>query len=119
MNITFPVVELFDRYAIACVKWQRTKANRDELEYYQTQVDQYDVEMIKQPLESLISIHNIIWDLEWQLKQGVEDQLSLEEIGKRAIKIRDYNNKRVAVKNSIAGLLNDPILEIKRDHLSE
>ena len=119
MNITFPVVELFDRYAIACVKWQRTKSNEDELMYYQKQIDQFDVELIKEPLESLTSIHNIIWDLEWQLKTGVEDKLPLAEIGRRAIAIRDFNNKRVTYKNQIAELLNDTVKEIKQDHLSE
>ena len=119
VNISFPIVELFDRYAIACVKWQRTQANKDELEYYQTQVDQFDVELVKEPLKSLTSIHNIIWDLEWQLKTGVEDKLPLEEIGRRAIAIRDFNNKRVAFKNQIAELLKDTVKEIKQDHLSE
>jgi hypothetical protein len=119
MNITFPIVELFDRYAIACVKWQRTKSNKDELEYYQKQVDQFDINLVSEPLESLTSIHNIIWDLEWQLKTGVEDQLPLAEIGRRAIAIRNFNNKRVAFKNEIAELLKDTVKEIKQDHLSE
>ena len=119
MNVTFPVVELFDRYAIACVKWRRTKLNEDELIYYQAQVDQFNIDLVKEPLESLTSIHNIIWDLEWQLKTGVEDKLPLEEIGRRAIAIRDFNNKRVAYKNEIAELLKDSVKEIKQDHLSE
>jgi hypothetical protein len=70
-------------------------------------------------IERLIEIHNSIWDLESELKTGVEDTLPLEEIGRRAIKIRDYNNKRIDIKNSIATALGDPVLEIKRDHLSE
>lgn len=119
MNVTFPVVELFDRYAIACVKWRRTKLNEDELIYYQAQVDQFNIDLVKEPLESLTSIHNIIWDLEWQLKTGVEDKLPLEEIGRRAIAIRNFNNKRVAYKNEIAELLKDSVKEIKQDHLSE
>jgi hypothetical protein len=119
MNITFPVVELFDRYAIACVKWQRTKSNKEELVYYERQVSHFDIDLVHEPLESLTSIHNIIWDLEWQLKTGVEDQLPLEEIGRRAIAIRDFNNKRVAFKNQIAELLKDTVKEIKQDHLSE
>jgi len=119
MNITFPIIELFDRYAIACVKWQRTKTNEDELVYYKQQVDQFDLDLVHEPLESLTSIHNIIWDLEWQLKTGVEDKLPLAEIGERAIAIRNFNNKRVALKNEIAELLKDTIKEIKQDHLSE
>lgn len=115
----FPVIELFDRYAIACVKWQRTKSNEEELLYYEQKVSQFDIDLVHEPLESLTSIHNIIWDLEWQLKTGVEDQLPLAEIGRRAIAIRDFNNKRVAYKNEIAELLKDTVKEIKQDHLSE
>jgi hypothetical protein len=36
------------------------------------------------------------------------------EIGRRALEIRDYNNKRVMFKNLIAEKLNDPIREIKQ-----
>ena len=33
MNPTFPVIELVDRLAIAEVKFQRTKANEEELQW--------------------------------------------------------------------------------------
>lgn len=119
MNITFPAIELFDRYAIACVKWQRTKLNNEELNFYQKQIETFNAEPIAPHIERLIEIHNFIWELESELKTGVEHNLPLEEIGRRAIKIRDYNNQRIAIKNSIAVALGDSVLEIKRDHLSE
>ena len=115
----FPAIELFDRYAIACVKWQRTKSNKEELNFYQQQIESFDVNIIKPHIDQLIEVHNSIWDLESELKTGVEHNLPLEEIGRRAIKIRDYNNKRISIKNSIAIALGDPVLEIKKDHLSE
>ena len=64
-------------------------------------------------------IHRQIWNLEWQLKTGVEDQLSLEEIGRRAIAIRDWNNRRISYKNSIAAVFGLKLREIKTDHLSD
>jgi len=42
----------------------------------------------------------------------------LEEIGRRAIAIRDWNNKRLVLKNSAAELLKCDVREIKKDHLS-
>ena len=64
-------------------------------------------------------IHNKIWDLEWQLKSGVEHLLSMDEIGRRAIAIRDWNNRRITYKNSIAELFKLKMREIKTDHLSD
>jgi hypothetical protein len=119
MTPTFPVLELFDRLAIAEVKWDRTKANQEELAWYKTQSEKYNFETIKQVFNDLKKIHNDIWELEWQLKTGVEDQLPLEEIGRRAIAIRNLNNQRIEIKNRMATLLECPVREIKKDHLSQ
>ena len=119
MNPTFPVIELVDRLAIAEVKFQRTKANEQELLWYMNQAIRIDLTQIVDEYENLKHIHNEIWDLEAELKTGREAELSLEEIGRRAIAIRDHNNKRIALKNSIAEKLNCPVREIKKDHLSE
>ena len=118
MNFQFPVVELLDRLAIARVKHHRI-GNTVELEYYQTQASQLDLTLVESELKRLETIHNEIWELEKELKSGRESELPLEEIGRRAIKIRDWNNKRVALKNAMAEKLACPVREIKRDHLSE
>lgn len=115
----FPVIELFDRLAIAEVKWARTQANAEELSWYKDQIKNYKFELVSDMFDDLKDIHNSIWDLEWQLKTGVEHQLSLEEIGRRAIDIRNLNNKRITIKNNIAKQLNCSVTEIKRNHLSE
>lgn len=119
MNPTFPVIELVDRLAIAEVKFQRTKANEQELLWYMNQAIRIDITQIVDEYEDLKRIHNEIWDLEAELKTGREAELSLEEIGRRAIAIRDHNNKRIALKNIMAEKLNCPVREIKKDHLSE
>jgi hypothetical protein len=120
MNITFPVIELFDRLAIADVKFKRTGgANAEELTWYMNQAVAYDMEKIQDLYINLVGIHNEIWELESLLKTGREQELGLEEIGRRAIAIRDHNNKRIAVKNAIAERLECAVREIKQDHLSE
>ena len=119
MNPIFPVIELVDRLAIAEVKFARTKANEEELLWYKNQALKIDTTKIVGEYEELKRIHNKIWDLEAELKTGRESELSLEIIGRRAIAIRDFNNKRITLKNVIAEKLDCPVREIKRNHLSE
>ena len=120
MNPIFPVIELIDRLAIAEVKFKRTAGgNKEELEWYLGQSSRFNLTPVAGLYNDLVRIHNEIWELEGLLKTGREAELSLEEIGRRAIAIRDHNNKRVALKNLMAEKLNCPVREIKQDHLSE
>lgn len=119
MTPKFPVIELVDRLAIAEVKFQRTGANNEELLWYKDQALHINLGEIANEYEDLKRIHNEIWNLEAELKTGREAELALEEIGRRAIVIRDHNNKRVALKNLIAEKLSCPVREIKKDHLSQ
>jgi hypothetical protein len=119
MTPKFPIIELVDRLVIAEVKFQRTGANEEELLWYKDQALRIDLSEIVSEYENLKRIHNEIWTLEAELKTGREAELALEEIGRRAIAIRDHNNKRVALKNLMAEKLNCPVREIKKDHLSE
>lgn len=119
MTLKFPIVELVDRLAIAEVKFQRTRANEQELLWYKDQALHVDLSEVVNEYEDLKRIHNEIWNLEAELKSGREAELALEEIGRRAIAIRNHNNKRVALKNAIAEKLECPVREIKKDHLSQ
>jgi hypothetical protein len=119
MTPIFPIIELVDRYCIAKLKFAKTSKNKEELAFYQHQLINYNLDLIQEELESLYQIHNEIWELEKELKLGVEHQLTLEEIGRRAIKIRDWNNKRIHLKNIIANELKCSVKEIKQDHLSQ
>jgi hypothetical protein len=119
MTPKFPIIELIDRLAIAEVKFQRTSANKEELIWYKDQALHVDLSEVVNEYEDLKRIHNEIWELEAELKTGREAELALEEIGRRAIAIRDHNNKRVALKNRIAEKLNCSVREIKQDHLSQ
>lgn len=120
MNIHFPIIELLDRLAIAEIKFQRTNGgNHHELEWYQRQVHGLDMSLIQDQYLELKQIHDKIWDLESELKSGCEHLLDLAEIGRRAVIIRNHNNKRIALKNSIAEKFGCTVKEIKQDHLSE
>jgi hypothetical protein len=119
MTPIFPIVELVDRLAIAEVKFARTQSNHEELTWYSSQAQQFGIDTAAGEYQDLKEIHNKIWELEAELKAGRESELSLQELGSRAIKIRDYNKKRIALKNLIAERLDCPVREIKQDHLSE
>jgi len=119
INSIFPIVELVDRYAIAQLKYNKTQANRSEIEFYENQLKSYDLSLVQDELDQLYVIHSKIWELESLLKSGRESEISLEEIGRRAIDIRDHNNKRIAFKNIMAEKLGCAVREIKKDHLSE
>lgn len=121
-----PELELIDRLCIARVKYERTTGgNQDELDWYEAQYQELiqgltaeQVNQLNNDIQEITKIHNQIWNLEWQLKSGVEHLLPLDEIGRRAIAIRDWNNKRITYKNSIAALFGLKLREIKTDHLS-
>jgi len=116
-----PVLELIDRLCIARVKHARTNgANQVERNWYEDKLAQLPQSAeLDEAIQAMTDIHHAIWDLEWQLKSGVEQMLSLQEIGRRAIAIRDHNNKRIAYKNSVAHILGHPVKEIKQDHLAD
>ena len=122
-----PVLELIDRLCIARIKHERTSgANQDELDWYEDKYQQLIAIMdarqrttLDHNIAEITVIHNQIWDLEWQLKSGVEHLLPMDEIGRRAIAIRDWNNRRITYKNSIAELFGLKMREIKTDHLSD
>jgi len=122
-----PQLELIDRLCIARVKYERINgANQDELDWYEERYGEMiqnlspeQLTQLKSDIEEITRIHNGIWDLEWQLKSGVEHLLPMDEIGRRAIAIRDLNNQRISFKNSIAALFGLKLREIKTDHLSD
>lgn len=111
----FPVIEIVDRYTIALIKFEKTRgANREELEFYLSQIEELDVEKIDEQLRELANVHRQIWDMEDDFKKCREGDYTLEEIGLRSLAIRDLNNHRVELKNNMASAVNDAVREIKR-----
>lgn len=110
----FPVVEIVDRYCIAKLKFLKLKNNKEELDFYEKQMQNLDTESITNELKDLYDVHCKVWELEDDFKRyRIENMYSLEEIGKRALKIRDLMENRYILKNLIAKKLNDSIQERK------
>jgi hypothetical protein len=116
----FPIIEIVDRYAIAVVKHEKTNGvNQEELDFYLDQINEVGIDPLDPKLVELIEHHRYVWSLEDDFKKAKIDNLPLEEIGRRALYIRDIGYRRVDLKNDFAELLNDPVREIKKEHITE
>lgn len=103
-----PMSELCDRLTIARLKQQRLTATESiqsdllaQIAYYTTGIDCSDF-TLGDLIQKLEKINGKIWDAEHAIRRGLEDDVPLEEIGRRALVIRDINMQRIAVKNQIA-----------------
>jgi len=113
-----PISEVADRFSILRLKSERTSLDiKDEIAIYLTALDRYHD--IGKYVNKLYEINGKIWDLEADLRKGKESKLGLEEIGRRAIAIRDLNNVRVGIKNEIVAEYSQGFAEKKINHASE
>ena len=115
----FPVIEIVDRYTIAVVKHEKTNgANQEELDFYLEQMKEANINPSDVKVIELIEHHRYVWLLEDDFKKAKIDALPLEEIGRRALYIRDIGYRRVDLKNALAEMVDDPVREIKQDHVT-
>lgn len=117
----YPVSEAMDRLSIERLKQERAEANNQEISTKliihcnNNIIDK--VSLIKWQT-SLHKINGMIWDLESDIRKGKEGELGLEEVGRRALAIRDLNGVRISIKNEIAESLGEN-KEQKFNHASE
>jgi hypothetical protein len=113
-----PISEIADRYAIAILKKERANAdNSKEIFELSNEIEKYP--NIDYYIDKLIEINGKIWDLESDIRKGKEEELGLEEVGRRAIAIRGFNKIRVSYKNEMVNLYNEGFEDIKMNHASE
>lgn len=117
--------DVCDRFSILTLKKERLPENEDIDGEYKLIKKEFDklargVTGLKiKPLYfKLYNCNRIIWDLESDIRKGLDNRLTLEEVGKRAISIRDWNRDRVLIKNEINKLFNE-FGDVKIDHASE
>ena len=117
--IPMPISEIADRYSIALLKAQRTDADmEEELATYKKVLSKHNGN-IWEFVDHLYEINGEIWNLEASLRSGKEEKLGFEEIGRRAIEIRNWNRKRVSIKNQIVEITGEGFADIKINHVSE
>jgi hypothetical protein len=117
-----PISDILDRYSIALLKKERANAeNQSEIKELELEIQNYkkDNYNIQKYIEKLINVNGKIWDLESDIRKGKEGELGLEEVGRRAIAIRELNKKRVGYKNDIVEIYKEGYKDIKMNHASE
>tara|TARA_R100000005_G_C4874667_1_gene129346 strand:- start:205 stop:597 length:393 start_codon:yes stop_codon:yes gene_type:complete len=124
-NIAMPICELCDRLTIAQLKLKRLPDEeidkvglQKQIEYYESGIDTKNKDLLSLILK-LHNINGLMWDAEYAIRKGLDADLGLEEIGRRAIHIRDLNRDRVAIKNEITVLADQPeFQDCKMNHAS-
>jgi len=98
MNIS--IGNIIDRYTICKLKSERGKIdNSKEINDLLFEIGKYDG--ILDYIDQLYEINGKIWDVEFDIGKGKGGVLSLEEVGKRVIEMRDLNNIRTTIKNKL------------------
>ena len=118
-----PLPEILDRFTIVKLKLERIKDNSiiPEYEAYKEAIESFKDKgfKIKQEwINELYEYNRKIWDLEFDIRRGKEGELGLEEVGRRAIAIRELNKLRVGIKNKIAEETGSGFKDIKMNHAS-
>jgi len=126
MNLRVPLPEALDKYSILTLKMERLpddqrKIIEKEFNFYKAVIDEYrkELDFKEEWIEKLHEINGRCWDLEAAIRSGKDGELSLEEIGRRTLVLRDYNKERIAQKNKVAEEIGLDFFEIKIDHASE
>jgi len=123
--IAMPISELCDRLTIAQLKLERLPDSeidktglQKQIDYYATGIDEDNIQL-RDLIVDLRVINGKMWDAEYDIRKGLDDDLGLTEIGRRALKIRDLNRVRVRIKNQITELVGQPeFLDCKMNHIS-
>ena len=109
-----PLPDIMDRFSILILKWINGADVKMELMTYSKECPMNNL------FFDLLRANANIWKLEAAIRNGKEESISLEEIGRRALAIRDTNRIRVEIKNkieeSVSGASN---WEVKVDHASQ
>ena len=119
-----PLPELLDRLVIVRLKAERIKNKEKEMElaFYLKELEDYKKKgfiINDEWVERLYNVNGKIWDLESDIRKGKEGALGLEEVGRRAIEIRNLNKIRISIKNEITEATGSGFKDVKINHASE
>lgn len=100
--------DVCDRLTILQLKKERIGGNKFDAEldafaaaYMQLLPQCRDLDVVTEMFLELKKTNGKIWDLEADIRMGREGMLGLEEVGRRAIAIRETNERRVQIKNRL------------------
>jgi len=115
---TLTTGEFFDRFTILIRK------DHFDHKTYGAQLDQFiqqlgDNGKLFYLLCKLMMVNTDVWNLEFDVRRGQEDELGLAEVGRRAIKVREHNNIRIQCINEICSYFGEFAHEKKYQHVSD
>ena len=61
-------------------------------------------------------VNGRIWDTESSIRMGLDKQMTLDEVGNRALRVRDLNRIRMKVKNDIIDLTGNGFKDCKMNY---
>ena len=119
-----PLAEVLDRLSILKLKIERInewhlKKEQDAFNLAIQEFKNKGIKIKEEWLEELYKVNSKIWELEADIRKGRENLLGLEEVGRRAIEIRNLNRERVAMKNKIIEETGIGFKDVKVNHASE
>lgn len=122
-NIKLNIGEFLDRMSISVHKTQKIgkECYPEFLRFCEELLLNIPIEKFEEIIKGfrqLYFVNGEIWKLESDLRKGKEKKLGLSEVGRRAIKIREWNKKRVTEQNRLIRLFGG-YENIKKDHASE
>jgi hypothetical protein len=117
--IPYPLPDVLDRMSICKLKMERIGEPQcfEEFAFLKLGVSEYDFPDSDCYFDKLYAINAQIWDMEADIRKGLDENLGSEEIGKRAIKIRNANKVRVSIKNEIAKKSKSGFEDVKVNHI--
>ncbi len=108
--------EIADRYTILRMKAAKAPELLSELSKYSEEIVRLNIMRIWPLVLILMEMNAKIWMLEADIRNGKE--MPLEEVGKRALAIRDLNKNRVLAKAEIDKIFK-VTPDVKVDHASQ
>jgi predicted RNA-binding protein with TRAM domain len=113
--------DLLDKISILQLKVERIQEDscKQELAYLMQQLPEYGFAEAEEFINRLRSVNGRIWDMESDIRKGKEHELGLEEVGRRALGIRNLNKFRIRIKNEIVEKTNKGFKDVKINHGSE
>jgi hypothetical protein len=119
--IPYPLPELLDRMSICKLKMERIGEPQcfEEFQFLEKGIKEYNFTESDYYFKLLYETNAKIWDMESDIRKGMDDKLGLEEIGRRAIKIRETNKIRVSIKNELSKKSKSGFEDIKINHISQ
>lgn len=127
----YPLDELLDKRSIVQLKIERIYDEEDrqrlrkEFEDYTGAIREYvsegvcTTEQVRKWHQELYDVNGTTWNLESNIRKGQLGDMSLEEIGRTAIAIRESNGIRVRIKSKIVEQVGVGYKDIKINHASE